>query len=68
MIGSFPARSEACQKSCKGPLEKLGCKKRKEMGAERGNDFNKKGGKVPSSPGKEIKMQICSVKGYMQHF
>lgn len=46
MIESFPARSEACQKSCKGPqepLEKLVCRKRKELGAERGSDFYKKG-------------------------
>lgn len=53
MIESFPARSEACQKSCKGPqepLEKLVCRKRKELGAERGSDFYKKGGKFPVYP------------------
>lgn len=36
-IESFPARSEACQKSCKGPqepLENLVCRKRKEQGAK----------------------------------
>lgn len=58
MIESFPARSEACQKSCKGPqepLEKLVCRKRKELGAERGGDFYKKGGKIPNLPRKEIK-------------
>lgn len=61
MIESFPARSEACQKSCKGPqepLEKLVCRKRKERGAKVAavgtKGWGEGGGDSPSSPQKEI--------------
>lgn len=39
MIESFPARSEACQNSIRAPqdpLERLVCRKRRELGAKRG--------------------------------